>query len=668
MTSRHKRGVRRGLALLAAGTLFGACAAAAAGQAPAYPPGAVVQPLPGNDGAGAELRRYLSDLAANPRSVASLIGAGRAAIQVGDGQAALGFFSRAEEIAPRDARVKAGMASAFVLLEQPQAAVRFFAEAAQLGAPEMEIARDRGLAYDMLGNPRRAQQDYALVLQRGDDAEVRRRLALSLAISGQRDAALRALDPLLRRQDRAALRTRAFVLALTGDANGAAVAVQSAMPGQAMAMAPFLARLAGLNPAQKAMAVHFGRFPADGRPVQMAEAVDTSAHPAAVALTGGGRADRNQRPLARPVPQPQQPGVRRRATASSTATPAPRRRPGPADSAIAERVGPGSRAVRRTLSPPRTQAPAAARPQQQTRTAAATPLRTPARTPVQTAPTTTPARTPAQSASATTPARPPAATATPAPWTLAPATNVARTAPPIVLPGGTAAPPASATETAPTSPQPGFSTPAETAPSSAPAPQQQQSAPPPAPSILPVDLPPASVDEGVVSTPAAAAQASASEPTPAPTASAPAASTTAPPLADIAALVQALPEPASAPSRPARQPAAAASPPARTAARTTATVRPAPPPHPSRHWVQLAGGDRAAFAYQLARIRQGAPELLQGRPAWWAENGSSNRLLVGPFATSAEAHAFVNQLARRQVDSFTWTSRAGEEVERLPAR
>ena len=43
----------------------------------------------------------------------------------------------------------------------------------------------------MTGDPRRAQQDYALVLRRRDDPEVRRRLALSLAISGQREEALR---------------------------------------------------------------------------------------------------------------------------------------------------------------------------------------------------------------------------------------------------------------------------------------------------------------------------------------------------------------------------------------------------------------------------------------------------------------------------------------------
>ncbi|HEX8526950.1 hypothetical protein, partial [Allosphingosinicella sp.] len=328
-----------------------AAAGAAAAQESRFPAGATVQPLPTPD-SGAELRRHLTELAANPRNVSALIGAGRAALEVGDGQAALGFFARADEFAPRDARVKAGMASAFVQLEQPQAALRFFAEAAQLGAPEVEIAADRGLAFDMVGNPRRAQQDYAMLLQRGGAGqdEVRRRLALSLAISGNRAAALAALDPLLRRQDRASYRTRAFVLALTGDSSGAAQAVESSLPGQSSAMAPFLSRLAGLSPAQKAMAVHFGRFPADGRPIQMAEAVDTSAHPAAVALTG-------VRPSATtPAPRRGTAEPMRRRSAAAPVRTEPRRRPGTDDVAPPPRIGLAARY-------PTREEPAAARPQ-----------------------------------------------------------------------------------------------------------------------------------------------------------------------------------------------------------------------------------------------------------------------------------------------------------------
>ena len=265
------RGVRRGLQLLATGAIMAGGAAAAA-QTP--PPGAVVQPMAPDHGAA--LRGYLTTLADNPRSLDALIGAGRAALEMGDTNAALTFFGRADEISPRNARVKAGMASALVQVGEPQAALQLFVEAASLGAPDVELAADRGLAYDLAGDPRRAQQDYLVALRRGEDPELRRRLALSLAISGQREAALRLIDAQLRRNDRAAWRTQAFILALTGDAAGANRAAQSTMPaGSVQQMAPFLARLHGFSPAQKAMAVHLGRFPSDGRAQAQAAHVDT---------------------------------------------------------------------------------------------------------------------------------------------------------------------------------------------------------------------------------------------------------------------------------------------------------------------------------------------------------------------------------------------------------
>jgi cell division septation protein DedD len=160
---------------------------------------------------------------------------------------------------------------------------------------------------------------------------------------------------------------------------------------------------------------------------------------------------------------------------------------------------------------------------------------------------------------------------------------------------------------------------------------------------------------------------------------------TTPAFDEVAALVQSLPvEPDDPPARPAaarpatsstttpQRPAATPRPAAtRTAAAAparTTPARPAAPAHASRHWVQLAGGQRAAFNFQLGRIRQAAPALLQGRNAYWAVNGNSNRLLVGPFPSASAAQEFVNQLARQNVPAFAWTSRAGEAVERLPAR
>ena len=201
-------------------------------------------------------------LAANPRDLASLTGAGRAALAVGDANAALGS-TRAPRRFPRaTAGSRPGLATALVQMEQPRTALKLFDEAVALGVPAGEIAADRGLAHDLNGDNRSAQADYTLALRTGQDDETQRRLALSMAISGDRDGALAMLEPLLRRNDGGAIRARAFVLALTGDQAGAARAVQTAMPGpQAAVMANFLGRLEKLNPAQKALAVNFGYFP-----------------------------------------------------------------------------------------------------------------------------------------------------------------------------------------------------------------------------------------------------------------------------------------------------------------------------------------------------------------------------------------------------------------------
>ena len=518
------RGVR-GSFLLAAGTVFATGAQAQPGTSVHFPAGAVVQSLV-PDG-GTELRRHLTTLADNPRNLDALIGAGRAAIDGGDTQAALTFFSRAGEVAPRDPRVKAGMGSVLVQMERGRPALNLFAEAVALGAPVVEIAGDRGLAYDLVGDPRRAQQDYALVLQRREDPEIRRRLALSLAISGERDAALRVIDGQLRRNDRAAWRTQAFVLALTGDWAGANRTAHGMMPpAQAEAITAFFARLPSLTPAQKAMAAHFGRFPANGGTAAAAPS-GVRADPGALALATGG------------------PAIRPRTAPADPAAGVTRRRPGSSQ--------PATPRTERSLQPSQaTQAPASS--SIVTPSAAALP-------------------TPAQTGQPLTPfARP--ATAIPQ----KPSARASEGAPPAGRIGG---------------------------------------------------------------------------------------------LSDIAALVAELPEDQ---ARAARTPAVTRSGLARTTASPAAGNRPsasrtpttrAAPAHPSRHWVQIAGGaNAAALPRELARLRGQAPELAD-RNAWVAPANATNRLLVGPFASAAEARAFVNTLARRNVTSFAWTSSAGQEIARL---
>src|SRR4051812_33885476 len=192
---------------------------------------------PYDETATAALARYLRTLASNPRDFTSLIGAGRAAVELGDGQAAAGFFARADEVNPRSPLPQAGMGAVSVINGEAQAALPYFARAQQLGATLATIGCDRGLAYDLLGRQADAQADYRAALKGPDGDEARRRLALSLAISGDRNGALQALAPLSAKSDVGAARTRAFVLALTGDSAGAMVAINAAMPGNSAGMA-----------------------------------------------------------------------------------------------------------------------------------------------------------------------------------------------------------------------------------------------------------------------------------------------------------------------------------------------------------------------------------------------------------------------------------------------
>jgi Flp pilus assembly protein TadD len=256
-----------------------ALAALIAGQAQAQmtignarPTFPMVQAVPGAVGTRAgpadpadTLSMHLRTLSIAPRSLSALLGAGESALAIGDPNAALGFYARAEQVDDRNGKAKAGLASALVMLERADDALPLFARAVALGVPESEIARDRGLAYDLRGDSRRAQKDYALALKRGPDDETTRRYALSLGISGDRAEAMALLDPLLRKQDQSAWRARAFILAMTGDVPGASGIARAVMPANlASTMSPFLARLPELNAADRAHAVDFGTMPSSG--------------------------------------------------------------------------------------------------------------------------------------------------------------------------------------------------------------------------------------------------------------------------------------------------------------------------------------------------------------------------------------------------------------------
>ena len=159
-----------------------ACAGAAV-VVTAAPAAAQGSYSPYNESPAAALARYVRTLASDPKDFAALIGAGRAALEIGDAQAAAGFFARADEVNPKS--------------PLPQAALPYFRRAQQLGAPVSTFACDRGLAYDLLGRQSDAQADYRAALNGADADEASRRLALSLAIAGNRADALQTLAPLI---------------------------------------------------------------------------------------------------------------------------------------------------------------------------------------------------------------------------------------------------------------------------------------------------------------------------------------------------------------------------------------------------------------------------------------------------------------------------------------
>ena len=241
-----------------------ACVCALAAAPVAAPVAAQGSYSPYNESPAAALARYVRTLASDPKDFESLIGAGKSALELGDAQAAAGFFARADEVDPRSPLPQAGMGAVSVANGEPQAAISYFKRAQQLGEKVADFACDRGLAFDLMGQQTQAQADYKVALASRDSDEARRRLALSLAISGDRAGALQILVPLSAKGDPGVARIRAFVLALTGDSNAAMMAINAAMPGASSNVAPFLQRLPNLSAAQKAAAVNLGIFPDQG--------------------------------------------------------------------------------------------------------------------------------------------------------------------------------------------------------------------------------------------------------------------------------------------------------------------------------------------------------------------------------------------------------------------
>ena len=86
-----------------------------------------------------------------------------------------------------------------------------------------------------------------------------------------------------------------------------------------------------------------------------------------------------------------------------------------------------------------------------------------------------------------------------------------------------------------------------------------------------------------------------------------------------------------------------------------------------RYWVQLASGQNAgALPSQFDRIKSRAGELMEGLKPYVAQEPDKVRLLIGPFANSADARDFAEGLGSERISAFSWTSDPGQLIRKLP--
>lgn len=209
-----------------------------------------------------ELRDAMRRISFSPSDADALADAGNASLLLGDANAALNFFTRANAIRPNNSRIVSGLAIATVRTENPFEALRLFDDAVRLGASERSIAADRALAFDLLGNFGRAQQDYQLARTVASSDDIIIRQAVSLSLAGQKEQADAMLLPLLQRNSPTAWRARAFMLAARGDLRESNKVAQGFMDApSAQKMERFFRLMPNLTGAQQAAAIHLGHFP-----------------------------------------------------------------------------------------------------------------------------------------------------------------------------------------------------------------------------------------------------------------------------------------------------------------------------------------------------------------------------------------------------------------------
>ncbi len=674
-----KRSTRMGVkaALWAAG--FSAIAGIAALPAPLSAQSYAGQEKPG----AAELRNAMRRLGTNPKDLDALIDAGTASLQLGDTNAAIDFFTRAEAIAPNNGDVKVGLATAMLRKENPIEALRLFDEAERLGMPTRSFALDRGLAFDLVGDFASADRQYQLAAMASPSDEITLRRGISLGVQGRSDDSMQLMKPLLEKNDPGAWRAQAFIYAANGNMKDAGdVAISFLGQQRAQAMQPYFQRMPMLTPAQKMAAIHFGHFPTQniGQDSPQIAAMSRSA-PSSDRLTPQGQPfgpNAGASPTATPAATASAPVVAKgpkfidfngRPQKNVRYTP-PSRQTAQAPIEVASAP---------VEAPQGQQAPvqvASVQPPLQTTPIPAEPVATVTRPqPSNVGPAfeTNPGRVVAGPPAADTVAKP-NTTASGLPSGYQPSVSVAGSAT-----QGPNLPPAGYSDTAGTyvdsqgvtrrigadgSVQPVVQT-VSTSVKPTPA------LPTPAPEVpLPAVVQPALIQTGPTQTaPQEAPPRRADLNSVVGTVAVPEeekASTVVPVTPDVIASTP-VPAPRVVTPKPAAaKPATPKAEPAKPAA------KPDPKPvakQPKRNWVQIASGsDVAALRYDYRNAARKNPDLFKGLSGWSAPYGKTRRMVVGPFDTMAEAQAWQKKYDAAGGQSLVWQSPEGTVVEPLPTR
>ncbi len=578
-------------------------------------------PISSEPAGAAELRAAMRRISFNPSDADAMADAGNASLALGDANAALNFFTRANALRPGNSRIVSGLATATVRTENPFEALRLFDQAVRLGANERSIALDRALAFDLLGNFGRAQQDYKLARTASTSDDLIIRQAVSLSLAGQKEAADAMLVPLLQRNSSPAWRARAFMLAARGELRESTKVAQGFMDtSSALRMERFFRLMPSLTAAQKAAAIHLGHFPTR-------QAV--------------GRDSEQVRRIASTLPQTPVVSGNNRLIPSGAA------------------LGPKSTPARDSKSPPKPDRKRDQKAQERAEIQAVV-----ANIPeAQKLPKTDTSRLGTATARAKTEEAQASRIASvsnnalPVPETARPLVSAALPRPASTLTPAPLPAQAKTAVAAEPQPRPAATTPAPTATAAVPA------------VIAPVPTQSGgSIKEALPISQAAAVAGQAPEPVPA--------LLVASSIFDLGAIVEAIDIPESE-QQPSQVPVdlkklkplapKATAEPAKVDPKVLAKAK-AQKDHPARYWVQIAAGNANALGFDYRKLNKTYSALLKARNPYTSEWGRTDRLLVGPFPDLKAARKWEGDYKKAGGDAFMWKSEIGEVVNPLKTK